>query len=239
MTLLEIAVFYLAVGSPLAADRFFSSRRRRLAFGEAALVLIFWPGFAAYIVYGKVAARLDQREQGHEADQGTDFERIISDASRRIRASTELREGGDALRVQDLIRRYVSMTVASGTSRWGTDGHSRAFAEAAGRTDVEVVARCMNRRNAVRLAEHQGRARRDLLFFLATGVGRSVLPVRDALELARTLGDVETASQIAKLESEPVSEIESTRVKWSTETSTRTDRSEGTPATRARESTIA
>ena len=153
MTLNDLAIIYLAAGSPFAVHRFLhlsaSSLPARLA--SACAHLAVWPLQAAAVVGRLFAMRPAGATAGDDLDQiRSGFERALLDTL----------DDRSIFQYREVFDRYAGLALAvSSTSAIDENELFRV----AGSKDPELSNVCLNRRNRKRLEFHHIQARNDFL----------------------------------------------------------------------------
>jgi hypothetical protein len=202
MNISDLIVIYLAFGAPFAVYKYLQSRTtsrgRKLVFSVA--TLIFWIPAAAKIAYRHLTnAYYKPAFVSQEILDSRDFR--LDELRESLR--TGFTSNGMGLGMHDLrevIDRYTGLSqLVADEGEHSINGYASLF-EAAGRTDSRTGSACLIRRNRLRVRRHHTQAREHFvsLFEQICGPDERVV-LNDGIELARHLGDRETASKIEQL----------------------------------------
>jgi hypothetical protein len=197
MTLLDAIIIYLALGAPFAVYDFLQNRKRPATqkWISAAFAFIFWIPLAVRVLHRELKVHGYAREFDAQRDEKI---RVIGDALKDL-----LMANGSTISVfnyRDVFDRYVGLTLA--TRRENTNSHSNdtELFEIAGCLNTELAAKCLNRRNSIRLERHQTEARRNFLMMIEMSLTENADAAGKALELAELLDDEPAISRLRKME---------------------------------------
>ena len=206
MTLFDAIIIYLALGAPFAVYNLLQNRKRPAAqkWISATVAFIFWIPLAVRVLHRelKVHGYASELAARDEIDAQRDEKiRAIGDRLKDL-----LMANGSTISVfnyRDVFDRYVGLTLA--TRRENTNSHSNdtELFEIAGCLNTELAAKCLNRRNAIRLERHQTEARRNFLMMIEMSLTEnehSGDAAGKALELAKLLDDEPAVSLLTKME---------------------------------------
>lgn len=175
MSLVELAIIYFACGAPFAV---FKATSRRS--GPAAKALIFiaalfgWPVFAAMLI--------TRRVQTATATPDTEIERL------RVNMETAAFPDNEIQGVFDFRETYYRFVgLSNAVNEPEPDKPGTELFEIGGGGNSQTAARCLARRNRVRLHRHYLKARREFMASIAEHADEKLNSL--ASELATHLGD--------------------------------------------------
>jgi hypothetical protein len=167
MKITDLLIIYFSAGAPVAVYFYFQNRERmdfRMLRLKTLLTFFFWlPSVYQFFLKNKFLQKtffsIERERKLYEIQK--QFERVLRESGSRV-SIYEFRETLD---------RYVGLTLAAQAET--SVETSKEFFRAAKNKNVELAAKCFNRRNRQRLFFHQTSARQDFLqiienFFVAT-----------------------------------------------------------------------
>jgi hypothetical protein len=187
MSLSDITIIYLAVGAPFGVHYFFNAQHstsRWQTILKATAAMLLWPfeAIAKLSAHSPTTRRnlasaalsddsllsqkieLAQRELFDALSQFQDCaHKTFSEEPERLERAMWL--------IRESVEKYLGLTKAVAALDFDAlpDARETEFCRVAGRTgdDLLLAGRCIHRRNAARLIEHETRARSELLHLLA------------------------------------------------------------------------
>ncbi len=160
----DALIIYLAFGSPMMVYRYLLSSRlgRTKRILVSILTLGFWVPLAAQMVYRRLTNAYSR--PCFVARENLDsVEDYLADLRKGLKAELTNTDRGISIRdVMLTVERYVGLLLAASEQRACVPNRLELFTIAG--TNAELSSVCMVRRNRRRIADHQRRARTDLLF---------------------------------------------------------------------------
>jgi len=204
MTLPDIAIVYLSVGSAVGAHHYFKSdraiRKRRRVRASVMLVVLLWPPYLLFLAYRRLSNRLSKSKFA-EIPQSDSFIRPDIRALQRQLESFLVSDdrGIELFSWRNTMVRYAGlMTAASKESRV----ERIDFLELDPTPSIDTQHICLNRRNRERLLRHRNSARTEFLSMLSLlleNAESSKKAGRTAIEFAKLLNDEEAIFWITKI----------------------------------------
>ncbi len=194
MTIIEIVIIYLALGTPLGVYKFASlpDKFTGLSLLRTTFAYFAWPAAAPRLAYRIAVANFDQS---------------LNQKVERIRESIESlafagATSAEIFEFREIFYRYAGLTEA-GNAVIGTD-HIANLAEIGAITDPAIAARCAARRNQSKINAYQMGSREDLITLVRSINHRDPEIPGLALDLAVMLNDTATAEQLHELLTSPI-----------------------------------
>ncbi len=203
MTIIEIVIIYLALGTPLGVYKFASlpDKFTGLSLLRTTFSYFLWPAAAPRLAYRIAVANND--------------EQVFTQKVERIRSQIETLAfaGSTSTEIFDfreIFYRYTGLTEA-GNADIGTD-HITNLADIGMITDPAVAAHCAARRNQNKINAYQTVAREDLIALIRSINHRDPEIAGLALDLAVMLNDMTTAEHLHDQLTSPTRSHETRRV---------------------------
>ena len=194
MTLIEMIIIYLALGTPLGVYKFASlpDKFSGLSLLRTTFAYFAWPAAAPRLAYRIAVAENPEQTLTQKIEQirGRIESIAFSGAS-----SAEIFE------FREIFYRYAGLTEA-GNSMIGTD-HITNLADIGAVADATIAARCAARRNQKKIDTYQANAQEDLIAMTRSISHRDHEIAALTLDLAELLSDYATAEQLLELGSNP------------------------------------
>ncbi len=195
MTIIEIVIIYLALGTPLGVYKFASlpDKFTGLSLLRTTFAYFAWPAAAPRLAYRIAVANYDEQTfmQKVEHIRGRIESLAFAEAT-----SAEIFE------FREIFYRYTGLTEA-GSSIVGTD-HITHLDEIGVIADPAIAARCSARRNKNKISTYQTIAREDLIALVRSINHRDPEIAGQSLDLAAMLNDTATAEQLYELLNSPI-----------------------------------
>ena len=203
MTIIEIVIIYLALGTPLGVYKFASlpDKFTGLSLLRTTFAYFAWPAAAPRLAYRIAVANYDAQTftQKVEHIRGRIESLAFAEAT-----SAEIFE------FREIFYRYAGLTEA-GNAIIGTD-HITNLTGIGVIADPAIAARCAARRNQNKINAYQLIAREDMIAFVRSTKHRDPEIAGLALDLAVMLNDVAAAEQLHAQLTRTVSSHETHRV---------------------------
>jgi len=220
MNLIDLLVVYFAIGAPFAVSYFLRNRRddKSVSFWlKILLVFLLWLPFAATLLFRNKYFRNFFNLNFFRDILEKDSSQEISQIQKRIE-NLLIKSDLDisAFDYRETIERYTGLTLASEVKTAG-DFESEIF-RVAENTNIKLGSICLQRRNRIKLIQHQTEARRDFLHIIKQ-LFDSISDTRSlqepAFELVKILKDDAAQKSLEKmfaeyLQTEKLSNVEYT-----------------------------
>jgi hypothetical protein len=198
----EIFILYLSCGAPFGVYFFFQNRHKSafpIALLKAFLTVVVWIPYAlrllnANVTKNKSVTRFDALDESDSAlrEKLDRLERQMLQIFLGSRAEVSVFE------FREVLERYSGLTLAMRTDEVGEN--EREVFKIINHKNTELGAKCLHRRNRLRLELHQRLASRDFLKLLAKFSFFETEKLRlNALEFAKLLDDGETRRAVENL----------------------------------------
>lgn len=169
MTIIDTIIIYLTIGAPFAVFHFIrcgGSFTVSTCF-KASLAGLFWPPFAVDLSRSHLRPPRVNREFEKSAILDSATEKKLFTSARIIEDAFPAAERPHNIRVfRDVFDRYCGLTSAISLESASTNGTDVEFFAISGNPKQRLASKVIQRRNKLKLANHQKEARRDLLRFL-------------------------------------------------------------------------
>lgn len=203
MTIIEIVIIYLALGTPLGVYKFASlpDKFTGLSLLRTTFAYFAWPAAAPRLAYRIAVANFDE----HTFTQKVEHIRGRIESLAFAEATS-----AEIFEFREIFYRYTGLTEA-GSSIVGTD-HITNLDEIGFIADTAIAARCAARRNKNKISTYQTIAREDLIALVRSINHRDPEIAGQTLDLAVMLNDTTTAEQLHELLTNPVATPQTTSV---------------------------
>jgi hypothetical protein len=200
----EIFILYLSCGAPFGVHFFFQNRHKSsfpTALLKSFLTVVVWIPYAlrllnANITKNKYVSKFDAGEES-DAVLRKNLDRI---EKQMLQILVESRAGVSVFEFREVIERYSGLTLAAQGEADEIGGNESEVFKITNHKSAELGAKCLHRRNRLRLEFHQRLASRDFLKLLAKFSFFEAEKLRAAaLEFATLLKDGETRRAIENL----------------------------------------
>lgn len=167
MNILELTILYLACGAPFAVYSVFNQQLRVNILKKAVwaiLTILFWIPFALLLSRGFVTKKL--KELNKRASKPGDPKLQTRIASLESLIAEILYRGKgqfSVFEVRELLGRYVGLTLETRNQEAAQTDEINELFGVADHPDSPLASACLNRRNRLRLKQHQMQARSELL----------------------------------------------------------------------------
>ncbi|MGI8669995.1 MAG: hypothetical protein ACR2J3_09160 [Aridibacter sp.] len=211
MNLQDIAIIYLACGSPFGVYYFLNKRQSgNNILLKSLLLTIFWIPFAFRLLNTKVTKKLKNnhlisRKEKKLFEMQKYFENFLPNDSKNI-SLFELRE---------TVERYSGLTYVISGNNQNPASHEKEIFKFNGNKNIEISALCLNRRNRKKLNSHQTQAREDflnLLKILFASDSEQQKLGKHTLEFVKLLNDEKALVEIKRLINEVSQSFEESHV---------------------------
>ncbi|MEQ1921245.1 MAG: hypothetical protein ABL952_01940 [Pyrinomonadaceae bacterium] len=195
MTIIEIVIIYLALGTPLGVYKFASlpDKFTGLSLLRTTFAYFAWPAAAPRLAYRIAVATYDE----HTFTQKVEHIRGRIESLAFAKATS-----AEIFEFREIFYRYTGLTEA-GSSIVGTD-HITNLDEIGFIADPATAARCSARRNISKISTYQSIAREDLIALVRSINHRDPEIAGQTLDLAVMLNDKATAEQLHEMLTNPV-----------------------------------
>jgi hypothetical protein len=203
MNAFEIFILYLSCGAPFGVYYFFQNRHKSstsTALLKSFLTVVVWIPYALRILNANVTRKLSDSKFDATGDSDAALGRKLDEIEKRmLRLLVESKAPVSVLEFREVIERYTGLTRARAERDEIGANESEVF-KITNHKMPELGAKCLHRRNRLRLEFHQRLASRDFLHLLAKFSFFEAEKLRTAaLEFATLLEDGETRRAIEKL----------------------------------------
>ncbi len=197
MSVLDLAIIYLACGAPLSMHYFFAQRHKPTGYfivvGTA--VTLFWPVAAVTLLVNALSLRPNRMIGPHTAVVDRELDAI------RTKIENIAFKNGNATSVfefREVFSRYAGLIKASKIANAATEINE--IFRLSSHANAQLATRCLNRNAANRLASHANHARRDFIDFAGSIPERQKSTVMVLLsETAVLLDDEQTIGDLRRL----------------------------------------
>ncbi len=207
MNAFEIFILYLSCGAPFGVYFFFQHRknsRRAPLILKSFLTVFVWIPYALRLLNANVTKKLSVPKSSatSEPDSGFLRKRLDEIEKRMLQILVGSRAEVSVFEFREVFQRYAGLTLAA-MQRAAADEvgeNERAVFKIANHANAELGAKCLHRRNRLRLEFHQRLASRDFLKLLAKFSFFEAQKLRAAaLEFVTLLDDGETRRAVENL----------------------------------------
>ncbi len=195
MTIIEIVIIYLALGTPLGVYKFASltDKFTGLSLLRTTFAYFAWPAAAPRLAYRIAVANNDEQTFTQKLEHIRGRIESLAFAEAKSAEIFEFRE---------IFYRYTGLTEA-GSSIVGTD-HITNLGDIGFIADPAIAARCAARRNQATITAYQTIASDDMISLVRSIKHRDPEIAGQALDLAVMLNDTTTAEQLHELLTSPI-----------------------------------
>ena len=204
MPLSDLLIVYFAFGAPLSVYRYLTAsglnNTRRIVSSVA--TFLFWIPFAAGLIYHHLS---NASFVGRFVSRKVAGQKKFSTLYRQEVVRSALVDAGCKLSAHDIrevVERYVGLDDLTRQEPATSNRHAESLFKAAGRKPDELGSVCLSRREQRRLEFHKERSR-DAFMALYDELPRqpaSWRAVEEGIALAREMGDLTVAEDLATLE---------------------------------------
>jgi hypothetical protein len=202
MNSLEIFIIYLSCGAPFGVYFFLQNRNRMKPFEaylKSFLTVIVWIPYAFRLLNTNITKKLTAVDFDKSADSDSRLKERIDEVQKRLaRIFTQADASFPIFEFREVTERYAALTLAGQIDDAG--GDESELLRIANHQNIELGAKCITRRNRMRLELHQNLARKDFLKMLAKFAPFETEKLRAvALEFVTLLNDGETLQAVENL----------------------------------------
>lgn len=204
MNAFEIFILYLSCGAPFGVYFFFQHRksaRRVPVILKSFLTVFVWIPYALRLLNANVTKRLSASKFDAAGETDADFlKKQLDEIEKRMQQIlVESRAEVSVFEFREVFERYSGLTLAARQADEVGENEREVF-RIAGHENAALGAKCLHRRNRLRLRFHQSLASRDFLKLLAKFSSFKAEKLRAAaLEFVTLLDDGETRRAIENL----------------------------------------
>jgi hypothetical protein len=205
MNAFEIFILYLSCGAPFGVYFFFQHRknsRRAPIVLKSFLTVFVWIPYALRLLNANVTKKLSVSKPGAAVDADSGFlkKRLDEIEKQMQQILVGSRTETSVFEFREVFQRYSGLTLALRLRADEIGENEREVFKIANHENAELGAKCLHRRNRLRLEFHQRLASRDFLKLLAKFSFCEAEKLRAAaLEFATLLDDGETRRAIENL----------------------------------------
>jgi hypothetical protein len=202
MNAFEIFILYLSCGAPFGVYFFLQNRHKSTfltALLKAFLTVVVWIPYALQVLNANITKKLSDSKFDTAGESDAALEKKLEEVEKTmLQILFESKAGISVFEFREVLERYSGLTLARQTDEIG-ENESEVF-KITNHKNAELGAKCLHRRNRLRLEFHQRLASRDFLKLLAKFSFFEAEKLRHAaLEFATLLDDGETRRAIEKL----------------------------------------
>lgn len=202
MNAFEIFIIYLACGAPFGVYFFFQNRHKSVfltALLKSFLTVVVWIPYALRLLNANVTKKSSVSKFDSAGETDAALEKKLDEIEKRmLQILLDARTEVSVFEFREVFERYTGLTLAGQTDEVGEN--EREVFKIINHKNSELGAKCLHRRNRLRLEFHQRLASRDFLKLLAKiSFFEAEKLRRAALEFATLLNDVETRRAIENL----------------------------------------
>lgn len=202
MNSFEFFILYLSCGAPFGVYFFFQNRHRAgfmVALMKSFLTVVVWIPYALKLLNANITKNSSVSKFAASDESDAVLIRKLDDIQKRmLQILLESRTDVSVFELREVIERYAGLTLAGQTNEVG-ENESEVF-KITNHKNAELGAKCLHRRNRLRLELHQRLASRDFLKLLSKFSdfeAEKLCPT--ALEFITLLNDVETRRAVENL----------------------------------------
>jgi hypothetical protein len=202
MNAFEIFIIYLSCGAPFGVYFFFQHRQKStfpIVLLKSFLTVVVWIPYALRILNANVTKKSSVSKFDTLDESDAALRKKLDEIEKRmLQILLDCKREVSVFEFREVVERYSGLTLAGQTDQVGEN--ERGVFEIVNHKNPELGAKCLHRRNRLRLEFHQRLASRDFLQLLAKfSFFEAEKLRRAALEFATLLNDVETRRAIENL----------------------------------------
>ena len=203
MNAFDIFILYLACGAPFGVYFFFQNRHKSSisrALLKSFLTVVVWIPYALQVLNANVTKKLSGSKFDAAGDSDAALTKKLDEIEKRmLQILLASKTGVSVFEFREVVERYTGLTFARAERDEIGANESEVF-KITNHQNIALGAKCLHRRNRLRLEFHQRLASRDFLRMLAKFSFFEAEKLRTAaLEFATLLDDGETRRAIEKL----------------------------------------
>lgn len=202
MNPVDLFILYLACGAPFGVYFFFQNREKSPAAAillKSFLTVVVWIPYALQLLNANITKKITVSKFDAADESDSALKKKLDEIQRRLmRIFLKSRADISVFEFREVVERYSGLTLAAQTDEVG-DSESEVF-KITNHKNTRLAAKCLHRRNRLRLEFHQRLASRDFLKLLSKLSGFEAEKLRlTALEFATLLNDGETRRALENL----------------------------------------